>query len=141
MQTVSASQSCKTSPSNASARILSEEGIKAWWIGGVKIVSVDQSWPALGSRMSWKAGGGTFRAEVTTDARPTFVEMHVETPSANSIVRHAFDQQHEGSTLYTKTVEPIWRSGFTRFLSPLLIPLLRASVKAEVKKACAYASR
>ena len=139
MSIISASANCLASPAVASSKILSEEGIKEWWIGGLKIIEKDQSWPAEGSKMSWKAGGGIFKAQVKTDARPSYIELKVETPSADSIIKESFEALPEGGTRYTKSVEPIWRSSFARAVGPLFLFLLRWSVKKEVKKAAEFA--
>ena len=139
MTIISASANCKVKPALACSKILSEAGLKAWWIGSVKIKELDPLWPATGTKMTWRAGGGVFKAQIKTDARPHYVEMAVDTPSADSIIRHTFEELPDGSTRYTKSVEPIWRSGISRFLSPLFIPLLRASVRKEVKKASTFA--
>jgi hypothetical protein len=139
MGIISASGKCKASPALTSSRILSEEGLKAWWIGKVSVEEVDPLWPATGSKMRWKAGGGLFKANITKDARPEFIEMLVETPSADSIIRHTFEALPNGGTLYTKSVEPKWRSGFSRIIGLLFLPILRPMVKREVKKAVLYA--
>lgn len=139
MAIISASANCKVKPALACSKILSEAGLKAWWVGTVKITELDPLWPAAGTKMTWNAGGGIFKAQITTDARPVYVEMTVDTPSANSIIRHTFEALADDGTCYTKSVEPIWRSGFSRFLSPLFIPLLRAAVRKEVRKAAKFA--
>ena len=139
MTIISASANCNANPDLACSRILSDAGLKAWWVGGVKILEFDPTWPALGTKMSWRAGGGTFKATIKSDARPLYIEMSVNTPSAESIIRHTFERLPDGGTCYTKSVEPLWRSGIIKFLSPLLIPLLRASVKKEVRNAVRFA--
>lgn len=130
---------CKAQPMLACARILSKEGLEAWWIGRVRVQEMDPNWPAAETKMTWKAGGGVFKARIKTDARPLYVEMAVDTPSADSIIRHTFEERPGGGTRYTKSVMPVWRPGFARFLSPLLILILRAFVKREVRKAARYA--
>lgn len=139
MTVISASANCKAKPELACSRILSDAGLKAWWVGNVQITELDPMWPAEGTKMNWRAGGGNFKAQIKTDARPHFVEMSVDTPGADSMIRHTFEALPEGGTCYTKSVEPIWRPGISRFLGPLFIPFLRAAVKKEVKNAVRFA--
>ena len=137
--TASSSADCKVSSAAACARILSAEGLSAWWIGGVKITEQDSSWPAAGSKMSWKAGGGNFEAVVTEDARPARIVMKVITPSADSIITHSFDSLSNGGARYTKTVEGHFRTPVTRFFSPLMMWMLGKFVRKEVARAVKYA--
>ena len=139
MTIISASANCNAKPELACSRILSDAGLKAWWIGRVQIMELDPMWPAIGTKMNWRAGGGTFKGIVKSDARPLYIELSVDTPSADSIIRHTFEELPNGGTCYTKSVEPKWRSGISSFLSPLLIPILRAAVKKEVKNAVRFA--
>lgn len=139
MGIISASAKCKASPEIACSKIISQEGIKAWWIGKIVIVEVDPSWPAFSSNMKWKAGGGVFDAHITQDARPKFIEMQVVTPGAVSTIRHSFEELQGGGTNYTKTIDPKWRNGFSRILWPLFLLFLRSMVKKEVKKAALFA--
>jgi hypothetical protein len=139
MTLVSASANCKAKPELACSKILSEAGLKAWWVGSVKIIELDPLWPKAGTIMTWKAGGGLFKAKIITDARPKYVEMFVDTPSADSIIKHTFEVLPDNGTCYTKSVEPKWRSKFTLFLSPLIVSLLRAAVRKEVKMAAKFA--
>lgn len=141
MKPISSSALCSAKPEIACTKILSPEGLQAWWVGKVIIMELDPLWPAIGTSMSWKAGGGIFKAEIKKDARPTSVEMQVRTPSADSIISHTFEVQADGKTLYTKSVEPIWHSGFSKLLSGLFIPILRSMVKKEVIRAAAYADK
>lgn len=141
MTVISASANCNAKPELACSRILSDVGLKAWWIGSVKITKLDPMWPATGTKMNWKAGGGTFKAVVKTDARPLYIEMSVDTGSADSIIRHTFEELPNGGTCYTKSVEAIWRPGISRFLGPLFMLFLRIAVKKEVKNAVRFADR
>lgn len=139
MNPVSASANCMAPPSVASDKILSEEGLKFWWIGNLKVTSIDANWPALGSNMVWDAGGGTFSAQVTKDNRPYSSELKVSTPSADSIIVNSFEVLPNGGTRYTKSVEPIFRTRMTRFFGPLFVFILRKFVNTEVKRAAAFA--
>jgi len=139
MVVISASANCNAKQELACSRIISDAGLKAWWIGNVKIMEMDLLWPELGTNMHWRSGGGSFKAQIKTDARPLYIEMSVDTPSANTTIRHTFEKLPEGGTRYTKLIEPIWRTGISRFLSPLFILLLRMAVKKEVKRAVRFA--
>lgn len=141
MSIISASATCSAPPSVACLKILSEEGIKAWWIGKLKIEQIDKTWPALGSKMIWKAGGSLFKAQVKTDSRPSFIELFVETPSANSIIKERFEPLPNGGTRYTKSVEPLFRSKLAKFFGPLFNLILKQFVNREVKKAVTFADR
>jgi hypothetical protein len=139
--TVSSSADCAATPPAACSRILSAEGLAAWWIGHVKITNQDASWPAAGSKMSWKAGGGNFDAQIIEDARPKRVVMKVVTPSADSTITHSFELLPTGGTRYSKTVTGHFRSAASRFFAPLMMRMLKFFVKKEVSKAAAFADR
>lgn len=141
MKQISKSANCKTSPEVTCARILSEEGLMAWWVGKIKIVDKDISWPALNSKMSWSVmGNSIFKARVVKDNRPSELIMEVETPSADSLITHTFDLLPDGGTRYTKTVEPKPRSKIMgQIIIPLLLFMLHFMVKKEVERAAAYA--
>lgn len=141
MSTISSSAICKMNAATACAKIISSDGLKAWWIGKVEIKECDNHWAATGTRMTWKADGGIFKARVIQDARPQYVEMEVSTPGADSIIRHTFEALDDGSTRYTKSVIPKWRSAFAKFISPLLNPLIGFMVSKEVKRAASFAEQ
>lgn len=141
MSIISASANCLAPPYVASSRILSEEGLKYWWIGNIKINTIDPKWPALGSKMSWSSGGGIFKATITKDARPHLIEMLVNTPSVDSTIINIFKELPNGGTSYIKSVEPNFRTRLTRFLGPLFLFMLRKFVKTEVKRAANFADR
>jgi hypothetical protein len=134
------SADCKAQAAVACSHILSAQGLQAWWIGSVKVAEQDATWPAAGSKMIWKAGGGTFKARIIEDARPERVVMEVITPSAETKISHSFVALPGGGTRYSKRVyEPRFPSATSRFFSPLIMWMLQFFVKREVKKAAAYA--
>ena len=141
MKQITKSANCKASPEVACSRILSEEGLMTWWIGKIKIVEKDNSWPALNSKMSWSVmGNSIFIARVVKDGRPSQVIMEVETPSADSLITHSFDSMSDGGTRYSKNVEPKPRSKIMGLIIiPLLLVMLHFMVKKEVQRAVAYA--
>ena len=139
MSIVSSSANCLVPPSVACSKIMSDAGIKAWWIGNIHIKKVDSSWPSVGTQMIWNAGGGTFSGQITKDQRPASIEMRVSTPSADSIIIHSFEPLSNGGTRYTKSVEPIFRTRISRFFGPLFTFVLRKFVMNEVKRAAAFA--
>ncbi len=140
MKAISKSANCKSSPDVAFARIISEEGLIASWVGKIKIVEKDGSWPSLNSRMSFSTMGGLmFKAQVVDDQRPSKLVMKVETPSADSVITHEFASLPEGGTRYTKTVEPIPRSGTMGIAMILLKFMLNILMKKEVKRSAAFA--
>lgn len=137
--TASFSARCMVTPEIACSRILSAKGLKAWWIGSLRILNMDHEWPALHSKMSWRAGGGTFSAQITEDSRPQRVVMKVVTPSADSIITHDFEKTPEGGTIYSKTVEGFFRTPLSRFFARPMIWMLQKFVAKEVIKAAAFA--
>lgn len=137
---VSASADCGATVAIACEKILSPEGLQAWWIGGKpKILDCDAAWPSLGTTLRWRAGGGSFSAQVTEDSRPERVVAEVKTPTANSVITHSFDPLPDGGTRYTKRVEPILRSRLSRALHRPLVAALRWFVPREVARAAAFA--
>jgi len=141
MTQVSFSADCKASATDACRRILSAEGLEAWWIGKVKILKKDQDWPAKDSTMTWSAGGGIFSAKITDDSRPEKVVMFVNTPSAGSLITNKFEPIEGGGTRYTKIVETKARTFISKIFMPLLVILLKRFVKIEVMKAALYADK
>ena len=120
-------------PAKAAARILSPAGLEAWWIGRVRIESVDADWPSVGSRMRWRAGGA-FEAEVVENALPARLVTKVVTPSGRGTITHTFTPTPEG-TRYEKTVDSVPEGIVAR----LFFPLLGVFVRREVKRAAADA--
>ncbi len=139
MKTVSSSADCKATPEVACSRILSEQGMHAWWIGKVKVVDYDAAWPALNTRMSWRAGGGLFVATICEDSRPKKVVMSAVTPAADSKITHSFDSIAGGGTRYSKTVEVRARTRMFRLIIPLFMLMIGTLVKKEVRRAAVFA--
>lgn len=141
MKPISSSATCSVAPEVAFNKILSKEGFLAWWIGKVTIEHIDPHWPAHGSTMHWKAGGGIFKAEVIANNKPVKLEMIVRTPTANSTIIHAFEQMSDGKTQYTKTVIPQWRSLPGKIFGIMFVPILRNLVAKEVVKGASFAEQ
>lgn len=127
----SASAVTRAPPAKAAGRILSPAGMESWWIGKLTIGSVDADWPSVGSRMRWRAGGGTFEAEVSEQALPHKLVMRVRTPSGESTITHTFEATPEGGTRYEKVVDARPNGLFGK----LFDPMLASFVKREVKRA------
>jgi hypothetical protein len=125
----------------ASALILSADGLQKWWIGAVRDVKADPSWPAVGAQMSWVAAGGgytaTFEARVTENRLPELLRQEVKTPSGESVITHRFESLPSGGTRYEKTVEPRYKSWGARIM---LGAMLWWFVRLEVRRAARAAN-
>lgn len=139
LKTVSASALCNASKAVACERILSEDGLKAWWFGNIRILHRDPTWPEQGTSMSWTSGGGTFKAEVSENNSPDSVVMKVKTPSAVSTITHVFKTVGE-QTEYTKIIEAESLGFWGAVFKPLQLTMLRSWVKKEVARAAAFAN-
>jgi uncharacterized protein YndB with AHSA1/START domain len=119
------------------ARVVLDPQLLSKWFYSVKRVEADADWPRVGTTMTFHVGPrgkSLFVGRMLEDRRPDEIVMGVKTPSGGSRITHRFEPLDGGTRCrLTKTVEPQY-AGFNRYLSWLLNPMIRMSMRAEVRK-------
>jgi uncharacterized protein YndB with AHSA1/START domain len=123
------------------ARILSADGLKAWWLTSLGNVDASPKWPEPGETMKFQMNGQTVTYTAVTIDRPRRLVARAEYPDAVSTVTQEFALDGEKRVVYRKTVEARLRPGTGTLKTWMLGAIIGLSVPAEVKRAAAYASR
>jgi len=127
----------KAPPRLAGDIALSPDGIRRTLTGGARGLQADAAWPAIGSHMSWRAGG-RFKATVVENALPDRIVMEVATPAGRSRMTHTFVAAPDGMTHITTSldVEP---EGVMRAIAPAWRFVLERIVEREARMAAKIA--
>lgn len=97
---------------------------------GARVLSVEPSWPATGSKMTFKVMGATVEARVSENRLPEALTLVIQSSAASTTVHHRFVRLPDGGTRLEKTI-----TMSDGFLNRMMMALfLRRQLRGEVER-------
>ena len=122
-------------------RIVSADGLKAWWLGTLSTVEATPGWPAPGEKLSFDMGSTRVTYTSVTVDRPRRMVARGEYPDGVSTITHELLDGGAGRATYRKTVQIQLKPETGTLKAWLLGAIVGFSVPRECAKAAAYASQ
>ncbi len=122
-------------------RILSPEGLRAWWLGPLRKVEATPHWPKPGEKLTFEMGKSPVTYVSTTLDRPHKLVAQAVYPDGRSVVIQEFLGAAEGGPAYKKTVVITVNPGTSTVGKWFLGAIVGISVPFEVKRAVAFANK
>lgn len=97
---------------------------------GARVLSVEPSWPAQGSKMTFKVMGATVEARVSENRLPEALTLVIQSSAATTTVHHRFVRLPEGGTRLEKTIE----MGDGLLNRVMMALVLRRQLRGEVER-------
>ncbi len=120
-------------------RIISPDGLRAWWLGPLGAVETSAHWPRQGEKMTFQMGRNLVSYVVQSLDRPRRVVALAEYPDGRSEITQEFLGPADGGPAYRKTVVLRVNPGSGILKTWFLGAIVGISVPFEVKRAAAYA--
>jgi len=122
-------------------RIVSADGLRAWWLGPLGGVEASPKWPRPGERMTFLMGKSPVTYVSTACDRPRKLVAQAAYPDGSSVVTQEFLGAAEGGPAYRKTVVITVKPGTSAAGKWFLGAIVGISVPFEVKRAAAFANK
>lgn len=98
---------------------------------GARVLSVEPSWPATGTKLTFKVMvGATVEARVSENRLPEALTLIIQSSAATTTVHHRFERLPDGGTRLEKTIE--MADGF--FNRVMMSLFLRRQLRGEVER-------
>ena len=97
---------------------------------GARVLSVEPSWPATGTKLTFKVMGATVEARVSENRLPEALTLVIQSSAATTTVHHRFERLPGGGTRLEKTLE--MADGF--FNRVMMSLFLRRQLRGEVER-------
>jgi hypothetical protein len=122
-------------------RILSKDGLRAWWLGPIGKIETSAGWPAPGEKMTFEMGSSPVTYVSQAVERPRKHVTQAQYPDTTTTVTQEFLGAGEGGPLYRKTLVVRLKPGTSALKTWMLGAVIALSVPSEVKRAAEFAGR